>query len=86
VFVAKLFGATAIAVAVSLAALAVYLLLLGWGYGGGLSGVLGALVYIVVICWPAIPLFILGRRVWRKSQLPSNGPLPTDRPDSRQNM
>ncbi len=65
--VAELFGAAAIAVAVGLVALAVYFLLLGWGYGGGFSGLAGALAYVAVVCWPAIPLCLLGRHVWRKS-------------------
>ncbi len=69
---AELFGAAAIAVAASLVALDMYFLLLGWGYGGGFSGLAGALAYVAVACWPAIPLYLLGRHVWRKSHPPPN--------------
>jgi hypothetical protein len=73
VFAAMFLGGVASAVAGALSALAVFLFALGWrNTGGGFPAVLGILVYVVVICWPALPLFWLGRRVWRKPQAPSN--------------
>lgn len=73
VFARRFFGALAFAAASALSTLAVFLFALGWrNTGGGFPAVLGILVYVLVICWPALPLFLLGRYVWRRSPSISN--------------
>jgi hypothetical protein len=70
VLIGRVMGGTAFAVAGVLTLFAVYALSMGIATLN-VYGVLYSLAY-VTLCMPAVPLLLLGRRVWRKSLRPSD--------------
>jgi hypothetical protein len=64
-FIARLFGAAALSVAAVMTVFAAYALCLGLATLS-VEGLACSLAYCV-LCLPALPLFLLGRRVWGKA-------------------
>jgi membrane associated rhomboid family serine protease len=70
----RIFGSLALVIAGVFALGALFLFALGWSNDPNdhLGGLLGAFLYVRLICWPGVAAFFLGRLMLRRTHSRAN--------------